>query len=236
MCFTVSIFSTTHTIETDTGALFDDPDGYTPYFHVSGFVHPKLPIITNHRPDAIEMAQWGLIPSWTKNASAAADIANKTLNARADTIFEKPSFRSAISQRRALLPVDGFVEWRHEDTYKQPYLVHSANGGLLTLGCIWEDWTDRSSGEVLRTFSIVTTDANRLMSYVHNNKLRMPVVIPRVQRELWLRDDDRSTITSLMRPLNEGELEAVPIPRSMSAIKLNSTDAAQLEPIGSPLK
>jgi putative SOS response-associated peptidase YedK len=236
MCFTVSIFSQTHVIETDTGALFDDADAYTPFFHVSGFTHPHLPFITNHRPEALEMVSWGLVPAWVKNAEAAADLSDKTLNARSDTIFEKPSFRSAIAQRRGLLPLDGFVEWRHEDKYKQPYFVRSADGHLLTLGCIWEDWTDRSSGEVTRSFSIVTTDANELMAFVHNSKLRMPVVIPPAHRSVWLMQDNREAISRLMSPLPEHLLEAVPIKKAMSSIKDNRSDPTLIEGIAEPLR
>jgi putative SOS response-associated peptidase YedK len=232
MCFTVSIYAKTHVIETDVGATFDEPEAYTPFYHVNGFVFPDLPVVTNDRPDALQMFTWGLVPRWAKDAAAADDIRSKTLNARADTLFEKPSFRSAAAARRALLPVNGFVEWRHEGELKLPHLVRSRDGHLLTLGCIWEEWTDKGTGDIRRTFSIVTTDANGLLSYVHNAKLRMPVIIPRVARSAWLDDLDREEVTRLMRPLDDGMLEAVPLRREMSCVKANTDHADLLEPVG----
>lgn len=232
MCFTVSVYASTHSIEKDLGALFDHEEEYRPYFHVSGFVHPLLPLVTNVAPDRIQMCEWGLIPRWTKAAQAANDIRKMTLNARRETIFEKPSFRDAIRKRRALLPVNGFVEWRHEGTVKQPHLVQAADHSLLTLGCIWEDWTDPESGELHTTFSIVTTDANELMSYVHNVKQRMPVVIPRDVRSTWLHAEDREELEPCMRPLEEGVLEAFPVTREVSSIKVNTSELQLLEPVG----
>ena len=232
MCFTVSIYATTHVIETDVGAVFDDADAYTAYYHVNGFVHPNLPIITNDRPDAIQVMAWGLVPRWAKDSAAADEIRTKTLNARAETIFEKPSFRDAAKHRRALLPVNGFVEWRHDGGIKQPYLLEAADSHLLTLGCLWEEWTCRGTGEIRHTFSIITTEANDLLSWVHNAKQRMPVVIPAAARAVWLADSDREVVTTLMRPLDEGILKATPVDRAMSRIKVNTDNAELLAPVG----
>jgi len=232
MCFTVSVFANTHQIEIDLGATFDDAAAYQPYFHVSGFVHPHLPVVTNDRPDRIELMRWGLIPSWVKDRAKADELASMTLNAKSETVFEKPSFRSAIAKRRALLAVNGFVEWRHEGTQKIPHLIRMQHHEIFTLGCLWEQWADRESGEVLRTFSIVTTEANELMSYVHNNKQRMPVVIPQGSRTAWLQADDRETATMLMRPLPEGLLTATPLSREVSRIKVNVDHHELLEPTG----
>lgn len=235
MCFTVSIYANTHVIETDMGAVFDDPEAYTAYYHVNGFVHPDLPFVTNDRPDALQVLSWGLVPRWVKDAASADDIRTKTLNARAETLFEKPSFRDAAKHRRGLLPVNGFVEWRHDGAVKQPYLVRAASHHLLTLGCVWEEWTCRGTGEVRRTFSIVTTEANQLLGWVHNAKQRMPVVIPPVARRLWLSDADREAVTTLMRPLDEGLLEAVAIDRTVSRVKVNMDHPELLDPLGSPM-
>jgi putative SOS response-associated peptidase YedK len=232
MCFTVSIYAQTHEIETDLGAVFDEPGAYHPYFHVTGFVHPNLPFVTNDRPDAIQLLQWGLIPHWVKDREGAMSIAAKTLNARSDTMYEKPSYRDAVKSKRGLLPVNGFIEWRHEGTLKQPYLVRSARSELMTLGCLWSQWTDKASGEILRTFTIVTTDANELMSYVHNNKQRMPVIVRGLDRKRWLEDDDRESVERLASPLPEGELSAHPLSRDVSRVKVNDVDEGLLEPIG----
>lgn len=146
------------------------------------------------------MLQWGLIPRWVKDSDAALNIANKTLNARSDTVFEKVSFKNAIVTRRSLLPVNGFVEWRHEGAVKKPFLV-------------------RGIGDAL-------------MRYVHNNKLRMPVVIDKADRSTWVSDIDRHAIEQLMRPFPEHRLQAIPLLREMSRIASNNDNPDLLKPIG----
>ncbi len=232
MCYTVSIFAQTHAIETDTGALFEHPEDYEPYYHVSGFAHRRLPLITNADSDTLQMCTWGLIPRWTRDDEGAKKIQAMTLNARRETVFEKPSFRDAIVKRRALLPVNGFVEWHHEGSIKQPHYVQIRSADLFTLGCVWEDWTHPESGELHRTFSIVTTDANLLMSHVHNAKQRMPVVILPNDREQWLHADDREFLEPLMRPLEDGLLQAYPVTREVSRIAVNTREIELLEPVG----
>jgi len=236
VCFTVSIIAKTHVIEGAIGSLFDDPEEYRPYFHVSGFIHPNLPFITGEDPERITFAEWGLIPRWTKDEEKAAEIQGMTLNARSETVYDKPSFRDAIVKRRGLLPLNGFVEWRREEKVKQPYLVKMQGSEIFTIGCIWEEWTNKTSGERRRTFSIVTTEANMLMSYVHNVKQRMPVIIPDTDREAWLHADDRGIVEPLFRPLEDGFLEAYPVTREVSRIKLNDTDVEYLEPIGDVIR
>jgi putative SOS response-associated peptidase YedK len=221
-----------HSIEVELGAHANSDEEYRPFVHVSGFVHPHLPLVTGQDPETIQMCEWGLIPRWTKTSEAAQDIQKMTLNARRETIYEKPSFRDAIRKRRALLPVNGFIEWHHEGDVKQPHLVRQTNGELFTLGCVWEDWMEPDTGEIRRTFAIVTTDANELMSYVHNGKQRMPVIIPKVDRAGWLHADDREQIEPCMRPLEDGTLEAFPVTREVSRIKVNTTEMELLEPVG----
>ncbi len=180
---------------------------------VSGFAHPRLPIVVDGQHT--ELMQWGLVPAWVKDEAAALDIASKTLNARSETAFEKPSFRKAIVSRRALVSVDGFVEWRHEGNKAQPYLIRSIDHTPLTLGCIWEPWTHPLTGETSSSFSILTTAANTLLQYIHNRKQRMPVVIPLRDQAEWWSTGDRRRIEALMSPLPDGLLEAVPVARNL---------------------
>ena len=235
MCFTVSIFADTHQIETDLGAVFDEPGAYHPYFHVSGFVHPELPFVTNERPDAIEHLKWGLIPHWVKDIDSAKSISKKTLNARSETMFEKPSFRDAAKKRRGLLPVTGFVEWKHDGDLKIPHLIRHRDATIFTLGCLWSRWVDKASGEVFRTFSIATTEANELMSVIHNTKRRMPVIVKPADRARWLESDDKEDIQRLVGPLEEGVITAHPISRDVSRVKVNDVDESMLEPVGETL-
>lgn len=230
MCYSVSIFSQTHVIETDLGLVFDDASEFVPYVYVSGFAHPHLPVATAE--ETLRMMQWGLVPRWTKNSEQAREMQSRTLNARMETAYEKPSFRDAIRHRRGLLPVNGFLEWRHEGKLKIPHFVRMAQREVFTLGCIWEEWTDPESGECRATFSILTTEANLLMSYVHNSAERMPVVIPHEDRQQWLFAEDREQVQPLLRPLEDGRLEAFPVTREVSKIRVNRNELQMLEPVG----
>lgn len=230
MCYTVSVFAQTHVIETDLGRLFDDASEFVPYVHVSGFAHPLLPIAAGD--DDLRMMQWGLVPRWTKTLEQAREMQSRTLNARSETVFEKPSYRDAIRKRRGLLPVSGFIEWHHDGKLKIPHLVRLRGHEIFTLGCIWEEWMEPDTGECRATFSILTTEANMLMSYVHNSAMRMPVVIPREDRPTWLFAEDREEIQPLMRPLEDGFLEAYPVTREVSSIRVNTNEPRLLEPVG----
>lgn len=235
MCYTVSIFSKTHVIESDTGALFNNSEEYQPFFFVNGFVHPMLPLIRQQGMRTVEMMQWGLVPNWINSEKDATDIANRTLNARSETVFEKPSFRKSIVSRRGLVPVDGFIEWRHNPQCKQPYLVRNANSALLLLGCVWDEWVSKETGESVTSFSILTTHANRLMSYVHNSKQRMPVIVKPSLIEEWLTSQNRIEVEHLMQSEVEGVLEAVPLSVEVSKRKINTDTPELLEPIGQPI-
>jgi putative SOS response-associated peptidase YedK len=230
MCYTVSIFSQTHVIETDLGLVFDDQSMFVPYIHVSGFSHPHLPVATAQ--ESLHVMQWGLVPRWTRNLEQAREMQSRTLNARMETVYEKPSYRDAIKRRRGLLPVNGFMEWRHEGKVKIPYFIRMRQHEIFTLGCIWEEWTEPETGECRTTFSILTTEANLLMSYVHNSAERMPVVIPHADRQQWLFAEDREEVQPLMRPLEEGLLEAFPVTREVSKIRVNTTEPRLLDPVG----
>lgn len=231
MCFTVSIYSSTHQVETAVGATFSDDGEYQPYYHVSGFAHPRLPVITNQEPEHLTGASWGLVPSWVKSQHDAVEISKRTLNARCETITEKPSFRQVIKHRRALLPVDGFIEWRDEGSKKQPYFIRDTHSLPFTLGTVWDEWLDTETGEVLRSFSIVTTPANTLMQFVHNNKQRMPLVIEASARTQWLSDIDVSAVQKLMLPAADGRLEAFAISTEVSRIKVNTHQPELLSPL-----
>ncbi|GAB3902071.1 SOS response-associated peptidase [Larkinella knui] len=178
------------------------PDDYEPVAKVSGFVHPHLPVITQERPAEIQLFKWGLIPTWAKE-DKAAELANMTLNAREDTVFEKPSFRDSIGTHRCLLLIDGFYEWRHEGKAKIPYFITLSDGKPFSLGCIYSVWKGTP------TFSIVTTRANPLMEYIHNTKKRMPLMLSRQEERRWLDPElTKTEIKELMQPLDEDLMQA----------------------------
>jgi len=133
---------------------------------------------------------WGLIPFWSKDDN----IKRATLNAKVETLSEKPSYRNS-TKKRCLVIADGFYEWQWLDPKgkeKQKYLIRAKDQEIFALAGIYSHWTDKSTGEEKDTFSIVTTEANELMAEIHNNKKRMPIVLRKEDQRRWLLKEDYS--------------------------------------------
>ncbi|MFT5859522.1 MAG: putative SOS response-associated peptidase YedK [Flavobacteriaceae bacterium] len=190
-----------------------------PMFHLSGFDHPELLIYTNEAPDVPTAATWGLVPSWTKNESAKLKIINSTLNAKGETIFDKPSFKESAQSKRCILQVDGFFEHKHINGKTYPHFISRADGHLMTLGGLWSEWKNPLTRKMETSFSIITTRANQLMSGIHNNpKLaepRMPLILPPNAEDLWLRPTGKGveTLSQIIKPAENALLEAHPVGR-----------------------
>ena len=192
--------------------------GYEAFWAASGFDFPTLPVLTCDKPFVVQMLQWGLIPTWAKNRESALQIRAKTLNARSETIFETASFRDAVSGQRCLVLVDGFFEWQHHGKTTQPYYVHLPGATPFAMGGIHSMWTDRETGEMTDSFSIITTVANKLMSDIHNLKKRMPLILDKDQWSAWLDPAlTREQITAMMTPYPDGILEAYPVSKLISS-------------------
>lgn len=223
MCFTISVekkakeairkyLNTNEGVQSEID--FDDD-----YFLVSGFAHPKLPIIKQGK---IELSEWGLIPSFAYSDEMARDIREKTLNARSDTIHEKPSYKSSIKNQRAILVVDGFFEWQHEGNTKVPYYIFPKDNTAFNLGCIYNQWTNKLTGERVDTFSIITTDANPMMEIIHNSKKRMPLILSKSDINTWINPETNiGLINSLMNPFPETEMDAYQISRNAGNSRIN---------------
>ncbi len=184
------------------------------YYFVSGFSHPQLPLVTH---EGIQVSGWGLIPHWTKNREVAEKRRSGTLNAVGETVFDKPSFRKSIRTGRCLLGVSGFFEWREFNNKKYPYFIYPKNDDLFSLGCIVDQWTDKDTGEVMSTFSIITTPANPLMAEIHNRKRRMPLIIPPEALRGWT--DPRSSkedVAGLICPMDQGHMQAHTVSRMLN--------------------
>ncbi|MDC7995653.1 SOS response-associated peptidase [Altibacter sp. HG106] len=187
-----------------------------PLHHVSGFQHPKMLIYTNRSPALPALATWGLIPHWVKDGQQKKQLWNKTLNARGETIFEKPSFRNAANYQRCLVYVDGFYEHHHFKGNTYPFFIHEKDNEPLALAGLWSEWEDPETGVTINSFSIVTTEGNSLMAKIHNNpKLkgpRMPLILPAAIEDAWLEtiEDalDKQKIQGLIQSYPEEELQA----------------------------
>jgi putative SOS response-associated peptidase YedK len=188
-----------------------------PVYNANAFSYPSLPVITSTEPEAIHFMEWGLIPSWVKDHEKAKDLRKDTPNARIETIFEKPSFRESAHKRHCLVPATGFFEWQHLNKKTYPYFIHLKDEEIFSFAGIWDEWTDKQSGEVKQTFSILTTDANPLMARIHNLKQRMPVILTKETEQDWLHKGfDETTIDSFAIPFDESRMLAYTISRRIS--------------------
>lgn len=127
--------------------------------------------------------RWGLVPFWAKDPS----IGNRMINARAETVAEKPAYRAAYRRRRCLVLADGFYEWKREGSAKTPYLISLASGAPFALAGLWEHWHAKDSDETIDSATLITTDANDFMAQLHD---RMPVVLEPATADRWLAGDD----------------------------------------------
>ncbi|MBK8696390.1 MAG: SOS response-associated peptidase [Deltaproteobacteria bacterium] len=128
---------------------------------------------------ALRLHRWGLVPRWAKDPSIGA----QAINARSDTLAEKPMFRAAFKSRRCLVPATGFYEWRKTPEGKVPMFIHPVRAPIFAFAGLWEAWTPPDGGEALRTFTIITVDSNELLSAIHD---RMPVILPHAAWKTWL--------------------------------------------------
>jgi putative SOS response-associated peptidase YedK len=150
----------------------------------NAFSYPKTPVITNKDKNLIDQLQWGLIPAWAKNDA----IKQYTLNAKIETLTEKPSFRDII-KNRCLIIADGFYEWKWLDSKgkkKQKYLITLPDEELYSYAGLWSEWLNKETGVIVKSYTIITTEANDMMSQIHNSKKRMPVILTRDNEREWL--------------------------------------------------
>jgi len=161
--------------------------------------HPKEPV------RQISLMKWGLVPAWAKDASGAA----RMINARSETAATKPAFRDPLKLRRCLIPADGFYEWKRMSTGKQPYCFEVNDGALFAFAGLWDGWKD-SSGQWVKTCSILTTTPNAVTSPVHD---RMPVILDPDDYDVWLDPwmKDVGAASDLLKPYDARLMRCYPI-------------------------
>ena len=147
-------------------------------------IAPTQDILTvlNTAPPKLTFTHWGLIPFWAKDKT----IGNRMINARAETLTTKPSFREPFKKHRCIVFTDGFYEWKSVDKSKTPYFIHMKNKEPFAFACLWDHWTDKETGETINSSTIITTDANPLIGEIHN---RMPVILDPDDYKVWLSPD-----------------------------------------------
>lgn len=173
----------------------------------------------------LAMLYWGLVPVWAKEKS----IGSRMINARAETLREKPAFRAAYRKRRALVVADGYYEWMKLGARdKQPYFIQPASGGPFAFAALWEHWRDPATGEPLQSCTLITTNAPRPIAHIHD---RMPVIIPNAAYAEWLdpRNEDLDRLDRLLVAESAGDLVARLVGRAVSNAR--NEGAGLIEPI-----
>ncbi len=207
----------------------------------NGFAHPSLVVYTSDAPREPQLTTWGLVPSWVKSNAQKEQLWNQTLNARAETIFEKAAFRQAARERRCIVHVEGYFEHHHFGKRTYPYFINLHDREHFALAGLWEEWKDPANGGLLRTFSIVTTSGNDLMRRIHNNpKLdgpRMPVILTEADEAVWLApwrgESDTDLLLSLCKPYPAEGMLAHPVRPLLGADGTGNSERAS-EPFEYP--
>ncbi len=217
-----------YTLTTPVGTLAEEfgITGPLPEVWPSYNVAPTQQVVTVLAEDGmrkLEMLRWGLIPPWADDP----EIGSRMINARSETVAEKPSFRRAFKERRCLIPADGFYEWQRTDTGKQPYYVRKKDGRPFAFAGLWESWKNPEDSEI-RSCTILTTDANELVGGIHH---RMPVILPPEDYEVWLDSSIREAdpLLPLLEPYPPGDMEAYPVSRFVN--KPSNDEARCIEPV-----
>lgn len=209
MCYHYSITLDNGEIEVRFSAKFKPEYYFNKVYHNNGYNHNPMPVITADEPDTVSMYNWGLIPHWVKTAEDAKKLSNQTLNAKGETVFDLPSFRSYIGKKRCLVLADGFYEWMHVGKEKIPHYIYMKDKKPFAFAGIYSHWIDPKTNETIKTYSILTTDANSKMKKIHNSKERMPVILRPETERMWLKPDlIKDEIKNLIMPLEDELIES----------------------------
>jgi putative SOS response-associated peptidase YedK len=193
--------------------LFQYPElpNFPPRYNVAPT--QPIPIVRLHEGRRqFALVRWGLIPPWVKDPKTFSLV----LQARSDSVLDKPSFKNAMKRRRCLIPADGFYEWNEDTTPRRPYVVRPTHGGPVAFAGLWESWMG-PNGEEMETVAVITTDANKTLHPIHH---RMPAVIAPEAFDLWLDclNVDDKTAAALLGPAPEDLFEAYEISTAVNRV------------------
>lgn len=211
-------------------SLTQDEAAINSRFETSGSEAPYIPrfnaapgqkqaVITNRKTDSISYLKWGLVPFWAK----APSIGNKMINAKAETLHEKASFKHPFRKKRCLVISDGFFEWKKTAGGKIPHYIFLKNHELFAFAGLWESWKD-AEGQILDTFTIITTEPNSLMKDIHN---RMPVILHRDEEQTWLQSDNTNELKKMLTPFEADKMELYPVSSLVNSPRNDSPEIIQ---------
>lgn len=180
--------------------------------------HQIVAIINDGKMNRMGYLKWGFLPSWAKDEK----MASKMINARSETVDEKPSFKKSFFERRCIIPMDSFYEWKREGSSKTPMRIKMKDDSLFAVAGLWNTWQSQT-GEKVHTCTILTTESNEFMTPIHN---RMPVILNKEHQKLWLNPcmEDKEELKSLLVPCPSDWLTAYPVSNKVNSPKNNSKE------------
>lgn len=203
--------------------LLADLEEMEPRFNIAP--SQRVPVIINiDNKRTLAMYKWGLVPFWAKDLAKTKPI----INARAETMAEKPFFKQAVKSKRCLIPADGFYEWKQTGKTKTPMYIHEPGRQLFAFAGLWDEWRS-PDGEVLRTCTIITTGANQKISSVHD---RMPVIVRPDLEGLWLNPElkELKDLQPVLQALPEDGLDMYPVSPKVNSARGDSPDMVEPAP------
>ncbi len=224
MCGRYSLHSNPHVVALQFGLT--QPPEYEARYNVA----PGTPVLAvgadANRARAARLLHWGLIPAWAKEAA----IGNRLINARAETVVEKPSFRTGFRRRRCIIPANGYYEWASAGGRRQPYYVRPKREELFGFAGLYDRWRPAGDGQPIDSCTIITTDANALTRPVH---ARMPVILPIAAYADWLDPDntDVDALAALLRPAPDESMSIHPVSLRVNNVRNEGPDLIEAEPM-----
>lgn len=217
MCGRYSLFADFKKIEDRFGEATFDVEEYEESYNIAPS-QLVISVINDGIKNRLGYLKWGLVPSWAKDPK----IGFKMINARAETVHEKPSFREALKKKRCLIVADSFYEWKRTEDRKVPMRIKMKNNELFAMAGLWESWTS-PSGEIVHTCTILTTEPNDLMSTIHD---RMPVILKEKDEQTWLNPAIKTIdeLKPFLIPLENGLLEAYEVSDKVNSPKNNAPE------------
>lgn len=204
MCGRTSLYLPQAVVESRFDAEATEP--LEPRYNIAPF--DDLPVITDDAPAAIDQFEWGLLPAWADDP----EDSYRPINARAETVAEKPMFRDAFESQRCMVLADGFYEWQEQPGgHSQPYRIEREDEQPFAMAGLYTVWSE--NGAEMETVTIITTDANDRLEPIHD---RMPVLLPEDRERDWIEAADGTAVEDLLQPYPEDDFEAYPISRAVN--------------------
>ena len=226
MCGRSSLTKTEKEIEERFNATFysDELERYNPLPNFNVAPTQMHPVITETDPKHLHFYRWGLIPFWARDKS----IGSRMINARSETLLEKPAFKNLLKSRRCLVPFDGFYEWKKKDKTRIPYRIVTTDQEIFAVAGLWDSWKVPESNETIYSFTVITVPPNKKMKNIHD---RMPAMLTRQNEKYWIDPEIRpEDALQLLLPYPDQDIKAYEVSTRVNNVREN--DASLIEPVG----